>query len=254
MSLLTKGVTTLSELGIDVDMDWLGHLIKNLGAPVDDGDAVRRQDAILKSLLTQAGEIIYASAPGAPAALAPETGDKFLKAGTPPSWSEIPAGGFWEKVAEVTLTSNSNTIEVTGLSTAYEIFWVILMSSWTHGTDIILRFNNDSGPNYDYSRFLFSSVFGRSAYDNANQITLAGPGGEGLVFYQFHGFIFQRSWNWRKTFAFTWDHANSANGSNSFHIYQGYWNNTTSKITGVRFYVSANYFDAQAKLLVLGAR
>lgn len=254
MSLLTKGVTRLSGLDIDMDKDWLGHLIKNLGDPVEDGDALRKQDAVLKSLFTQAGQIIYASAPGTPAALAPDTGDKFLKAGTPPSWSAIPSGGFWEKAAEVILASNQNTIEVIGLSNAYEILWVILMASWTHGTDIILRFNNDSGPNYDYSRYLFSSVYGLSSYDSAGQITLAGPGGEGLVFYQLHGFIFQRLWNWRKTFAFTWYHSNSANGSNSFHIYQGYWNNTTSKITGIRFYTSANYFDAQARLLVLGAK
>ena len=96
MSLLTKGISKLSGLDIDVDRDWLGHLIKNLGEPVDDGDAVRKQDALLKSLLTQAGEIIYASGAGAPAVLAPDTGDKFLKAGVPPSWAAVPGGGFWE--------------------------------------------------------------------------------------------------------------------------------------------------------------
>ena len=40
--------------------------------------------------------MIYASGPGVPAALAPDTGDKFLKAGAPPSWSAVPGGGFWE--------------------------------------------------------------------------------------------------------------------------------------------------------------
>ena len=48
MSLLTKGVSTLSQLLIDADKDWAGHLIKNLGAPVDDADALRRADALLK--------------------------------------------------------------------------------------------------------------------------------------------------------------------------------------------------------------
>ncbi|MEM2313129.1 MAG: hypothetical protein QXP83_07890 [Candidatus Nezhaarchaeales archaeon] len=35
------GVTKLSELIIDINKDWLGRVIKNLGAPVDAGDAVR---------------------------------------------------------------------------------------------------------------------------------------------------------------------------------------------------------------------
>lgn len=37
----TVGITSLSELKIDVSKDWLGYVIKNLGAPVDAGDAVR---------------------------------------------------------------------------------------------------------------------------------------------------------------------------------------------------------------------
>jgi len=253
MSLLTKGVSKLSGLEVDVDKDWLGHLIRNLGEPIEDGDALRKEDAILKSLLTEAGQIIYASAPETPAVLAPDTGDKFLKAGTPPSWAAVPGGGFWEKAAEVVLSSNSSTIEVSGFSTAYEILRVVLMSTWSHGWDVIMRLNNDSGPNYDYSRYLFSSVYGRSAYDNDTEVTMYAPGGEGQLFYQLHGFIFQRLASWRKTFCLHWYPYNSANGSNSFYIYQGYWNNQSSKVTSIRFQ-NGGSFDAQARLLVLGAR
>jgi len=35
------GIAKLSELEIDVNKDWLGYIIKNLGAPVDPNDAVR---------------------------------------------------------------------------------------------------------------------------------------------------------------------------------------------------------------------
>ena len=38
------GVAKLSELVIDVDKDWGGHVIKNLGAPVDANDAARKTD------------------------------------------------------------------------------------------------------------------------------------------------------------------------------------------------------------------
>lgn len=254
MSLLTKPRAGLSSLEIDADKNWQGHLIKNLGLPVEEADALRKQDAILRALLTQAGQLLYASGPGTPAVLAPETGDKFLKTGTPPSWADLPAsGGFWQLAGSTILGSSQSIIEVTGISTVYEILWVLLMSTWSHGYDITLRFNNDSGGNYDYSRYLFADVFARSIYDNATAITLMAPGGEGSVFYQFQGFIFQRLANWRKTFGFTWYHSNSANGSNSYHSQQGYWNNTTSKVTSIRFSAGSGNFDSGARLLVLGA-
>ncbi len=254
MSLLSRGVTGLSGLVVDSDKDWLGHLIKNLGAPADDSDALRKQDAISRSLLTQAGQLLYASGPGDPAVLAPEIGDKFLTVGTPPSWSDLPSGGgFWQLAGQTVLSTSQGIIEVTGISTVFEILWVILMSSWSHGYDIVFRLNNDSGGNYDYSRFLFADVFARSVYDNATGITLTAPGGEGSVFYQFQGFIFQRLANWRKTFGFTWYHSNSANGSNSYHSHQGYWNNMSSKVTSIRFSAGSGNFDAGAKLIVLGA-
>ena len=50
------GITKLSELTIDVDKDWLGYIIKNLGAPVDPTDSARFQDI-------RRGETIYV-APG----------------------------------------------------------------------------------------------------------------------------------------------------------------------------------------------
>jgi hypothetical protein len=42
MSLLTKGIRNLSELVIDTNKDWLGHSIKNIGAPPADADVLSR--------------------------------------------------------------------------------------------------------------------------------------------------------------------------------------------------------------------
>jgi len=100
MSLLTKATLALSDLGIDVDKDWLGYLIKNLGTPVDDTDALRKQDAILKALLTTQGQMIYASAAGTPAVLAPPVAEKILRhpgGAAAPDWIDAPSGGpdFW---------------------------------------------------------------------------------------------------------------------------------------------------------------
>lgn len=63
MSLLVKGgITKLSELEIDANKDWGAYLIKNLGAAVDDADALRKAQAILEALLTTQGDILYRGA------------------------------------------------------------------------------------------------------------------------------------------------------------------------------------------------
>lgn len=59
MSLLSKGINRLSQLEVDVSKDWAGRLIKNLGAAVDDSDAVRKAQAILQSAMTGRGDILY---------------------------------------------------------------------------------------------------------------------------------------------------------------------------------------------------
>jgi len=249
MSLLAKNSSSLSGLVIDADKNWQGHLIKNLRSPIDDADALRKQDAILKALFTQAGQILYASGPGVPSALAPDSGDKFLKAGSPPTWAAVPGGCFWEVAA-----ANSSSLGVTGISSDYEILWIILMSTWTHGSTIYLRFNDDSGPYYDYSRYEFESAYSRAVSDSATSITLSGPSGTSQIYHQFQGFIFQRSDFWRKSFTINWHLNNSDNGSNTQHLFQGFWNNTASKVTTIRLTTAANYFDAGARLVVLGAK
>jgi hypothetical protein len=254
MSLLTKSGGGLSGLAIDADKDWQGRLIKNLGLPVDDADALRKQDAILKALLTQAGQLLYASGPGTPAVLPPETGEKFLKAGAPPSWAGIPAGGFWELAGETILAANSNSLGVTGVSADNEILWIFLMSTWTHGSAIYMRFNDDSGPYYDYSRYEFGGSYSCAVSDSATSIHMSGPSGTSQIYHQFQSFVFQRTATWRKSFTINWHYTNSDNGSNTQHKFQGFWNNTASKVATIRLTTSANYFDAGARLVVLGAR
>jgi len=99
VSLLTKGVSTLSQLLIDADKDWAGHLIKNLGAPVDDADALRRGDALLRSLLTSQGQVIYAAGPGVPAVLDPPAAQKYLRhpgGAAAPEWADVAGALPWD--------------------------------------------------------------------------------------------------------------------------------------------------------------
>jgi len=53
----SAGITKLSELEIDTDKDWLAYLIKNLGSPVDTGDAFRLGDEITDAMHGSRGAI-----------------------------------------------------------------------------------------------------------------------------------------------------------------------------------------------------
>jgi len=46
MSILLKGVSKLSGLEIDIAKDWVANRIRNLGQPIDDADAMRKQDVL----------------------------------------------------------------------------------------------------------------------------------------------------------------------------------------------------------------
>jgi len=48
MSPVTKSSGSLSGLTIGADRNWQGHININLGLPVDDADALRKQGAISK--------------------------------------------------------------------------------------------------------------------------------------------------------------------------------------------------------------
>jgi len=54
---VSRGVPRLNEVKINVDKDWLAYLIKNLGTPVDAGDAFRLGDEITDAMHGSRGAI-----------------------------------------------------------------------------------------------------------------------------------------------------------------------------------------------------
>lgn len=101
MGFAQGGIKKLSQLTIDVSKDWQANLINNLGAGVVSTDAVQMQQAILQSLLTAQGDVIYrgpgvaARLPGATSpsvTLDPNTGVSFLHYNLDtqlPEWSDV---------------------------------------------------------------------------------------------------------------------------------------------------------------------
>lgn len=94
MSLLIKGgIAKLSELEIDIDKDWGSYLIRNLGAAVDDSDALRKAQSILQSAMTTKGDILFRDTAEA-SRLAADAGKgySFLRSrgsGLAPVWQDI---------------------------------------------------------------------------------------------------------------------------------------------------------------------
>ena len=95
MSLLVKGggISKLSELEIDTDRDWSGHLIRNIGAALDDADALSRAQAVLQAVMLTQGDMLSRGVFEAER-LAPDAGSgySFLRsrgAGLSPVWQDI---------------------------------------------------------------------------------------------------------------------------------------------------------------------
>jgi len=94
MSLLIKGgIAKLSQLEIDTNKDWGYYLIKNLGAAVEGGDALRKAQAILQSAMTTKGDVLFRDTSEANR-LPPDAGKgySFLRSrgpGLAPVWQDI---------------------------------------------------------------------------------------------------------------------------------------------------------------------
>jgi len=134
---VAEGITKLSELTIDVDKDWLGYVIKNLGAPVASGDALRlpwdhasRHEAGGADALTKAGL------------------DGILE--------------HWTKIAEVYVDADTTTITITGLDLdADKAYLVVLnfINPQATGSIYHLHFNNDlTDANYKSQRLIASGT------------------------------------------------------------------------------------------------
>jgi len=96
------GVTALSGLAIDVAKDWSGYAIKNLGTPVDAGDAARKADLPFKNVTSQSadytasdGDVVLADASGGAITI------------TMPS----PSANAWVEVKKTDSSANAVTVD-----------------------------------------------------------------------------------------------------------------------------------------------
>jgi len=113
MGFAPSGVGKLSALEIDTSKDWAGYKIKNIGAGVDDTDALKKMQAILESLLTTKGDVIYRGDSVAERLAADIAGEFLQTRGItlPPQWTDV--GGYAPITRLFFLSIPTPTIELT---------------------------------------------------------------------------------------------------------------------------------------------
>jgi len=240
-----KGAKTIKK-NVSNDLETGDILANQIVTVIYDGTNFQLipPNPILKSLLTAAGDIIYASAAGTPARLAKGTdGQVLVLSGGLPVWG---VASLWEKIVYTVLASTATYVDFTDISTDYDLFWIIginLLSLDTSAHELRMRFNSDTGANYDY---YVSSAGVDAAYISFGASSLLASTGRGS---QLDLLISNVSATKRKLCNGQW-----TAGSISPWTLNGRWNNTTDKITSIRLYPDANYLATGCEFVLLGAR
>jgi len=153
-----------------------------------------------------------------------------------------PVAGNWIKIAETVLTSNASSVSFEGLDGNTAKVYLLLINggrpSGGAGSDIGMRFNADSGPNYR-----FQGIWGTGGSLGAgNADTTYGKIGHSVPNLPFFNYTFihttlgagfGRGWN---SFNFYWS---------AIDIMGGYWENTIDNITQFSiFHTTAVLFKA----------
>lgn len=142
------GVRRLSQVVIDTAKNWMGYRINNLGSGDSADDALRKDEAILSSLLTTRGDMVFRDAAG-PARLAQGASGQFLKSqgpGADPVWASAATSPWVPLVSYYGTGANSYTRSWTG---SYGFLRIMAaMSRLGSNIQPALRFNGDSNAKY----------------------------------------------------------------------------------------------------------
>jgi len=200
--------------------------------------------AIANSVLTAAGDIIYASDAGTPARLAKGTdGQALTLSGGLPVWG---VASLWEKIAYTVLASSAAYVDFTDISTDYDLFQIVgtdLLSADALAHEFRMRFNGDTGANYDYYA---SSAGADAAYISLGAGSLLASTERGS---QLDLLISNVSATKRKFCNGQW-----SSGSAGPLTLSGRWNNTADKITSIRLYPDADSLATGCEFVLLGAK
>jgi len=192
------------------------------------------------TILDAKGDLISATAADTPARLAVGTNGQYLTANSSTStgleWITPPSSGGMTLIQETVANANSS-ISFSSISGSYKQ----LLLSWdgiTHsatGSVFSLRFNNDSGANYDaiYFRSLNSDVNAQSngAVTYAGENTFAwNANGTSKYMYGRGSMLIDNyaSTSKLKMYCGNWNFYNNLAAERNFYITNGSWNSTSA--------------------------
>ena len=136
------------------------------------------EGGIQPTLLTTAGDIMYASSASNPARLALGTAGQVLKVNsgaTAPEWGSVSADANWSLLNAGGTSLTGSSVSITGISAKDKIMVFITGVSHTAGNkSVILRLNTDTGSNYGFfgiENEATSSSFAQAYFGGAGSTT-----------------------------------------------------------------------------------
>lgn len=163
--------------------------------------------------------------------------------------NELDYPRFWQEIGRTTLTSAGDTMTVSGLPSVKHMMLLIFVKAEGAGTiDVRLRFNNDSGANYDY----------RASTNGSADGTAVGQVSIGLVSTAFNGAVYITAYinpintTQRAVMASAYLSENIGTAPTRREV-MGKWTNTADLITRVDIYnAGTDNYQTNSEVVVLG--
>ena len=170
-----------------------------------------------------------------------------------PLVTKVPPVGVWETISNEILASDTATHTISGISTDYTSFMLIIQSATTHSAEIELRMevNNDTGTNYSYQ--YLSATAGTIG---ANRATGQSLFRIGIGFtndaddFDYFTILISNKDDVRKTLVST---GSRNQGGAGVSFVSGIWNDV-SKITEMDIFAGSGSLRAKSQIILLGLR
>lgn len=224
---LTTVAQTLQNKTITNSNNVLGGVTMTLGSDAD-GDMYYRASNVLTRLAKgTAGQVLTMNA-GA----------------TAPEWADAASGGGgWELLASVDLSGGAATSISSGTFTSKNNLFVVFKCGTTSSNNITIRFNNDSGNNYDHNRAQNFVVDGYSS--NQAQISIQTTNVTQPAFLTMN--IRNQPASIQKSF-----YGSLVRDSEYYVNFWGQYDNTADLVTRIDFFSSSGNFPTGTYLQVYG--
>lgn len=247
--LVKDGATAIASLGSGIDTSMAdlkggttGQILSK--ASNTDMDFTWVSDATgMTNPMTTTGDTIYSSSGSTPARLGiGSSGQVLTVSGGVPTWATPSSGGF-TSIASGTLSGSSVTIS--SIASTYKHLAVTIHSAYNSLNDEVLymRFNSDSGTNYNYYGITVSGTFANDSSVSQTSFQIAPLGNNNSATYYSNGLAW--IYNYTNTTRQTVKISGSGRTGASVYKYKEFLGSysTSSAISSITLLTSAGTFS-----------